>query len=143
MPTFDVSDTNAPVHGGTYGNRSSQHFPYSPAANLAIGDDVQICLLEAGTKLLDAHAFVANNLAGGTLSLGYRYVDPALAAQSDLTYFHSAQSIATAGRFRAVTNKPPVTLVGRAYLVATFGGASFPTTNKLDVIVDYDFRGNP
>lgn len=143
MATFDVTETNSPIHGGTFGNLSVAHFPYVPAANLAIGDDVQLCILEAGTKLINLQAFIANNLASGTLSVGYRYIDPALSAQNDLTYFLANQSIATAGRFLANTNKPPVTLAGRAYLVATFGGAAFPTTNKLETVVTYDFRGNP
>lgn len=143
MATIDVTDTNMPIHGGTFGNLSVAHFPYVPAANLAIGDDVQLCILETGTKLIDLQAFIANNLASGTLSVGYRYIDPALSAQNDIAYFLNAQSIATAGRFSANTNKPPVTLVGRAYLVATFGGAAFPTTNKLETVVTYDFRGNP
>jgi len=143
MATIDVSERNTPIHGGTFGNASVAHFPYTPAANLTIGDEVRLCVLEAGTKLIDAQAFIAANLASGALSLGYRYADAALSAQDDPAYFLSAQSIATAGRFRAATNKPPVTLVARAFLVATFAGAAFPTTNKLDTVVNYDFRGNP
>lgn len=143
MATIDVTEPNSPIHGGTFGNASAVHVPYTPAANLTIGDEVRLCVLETGTKLLDAQAFIAANLASGTLSLGYRYADAALSAQDDPAYFLSAQTIATAGRFAANTNKPPVTLAGRAFLVATFGGAAFPTTNTLNAVVNYDFRGNP
>ena len=143
MATIDVTEPNTPIHGGTFGNASVAHVPYKPTANLTIGDEVRLCTLEHGTKLIDAEAFIAADLASGTLSLGYRYVDAALSAQDDPAYFLSAQTIATAGRFDASVNKPPVTLAGRAYLVATFGGAAFPTTNQLDAVVHYDFRGNP
>lgn len=143
MATIDVSGQNAPVHGGTFGNASAEHFAYRPAADLSIADEVRICLLQTGTKLLDATAFTEDNLASGTLSLGFRYVDAALSASDDPAFFLSAQSIATAGRFRAAANKPPLILQGPAYLVATFGGAAFLAANKLDVLLNYDFRGNP
>lgn len=141
MATIDVSEANRPIQGGTWGNASSEHFAYKPVANLVIADEVRITTLETGIKLLDATIFAAANLASGTVSLGFRYVDAANSGSDDPTYFISAQSIATAGRFRANANKPPLVLIGAAYLVATFGGAAFPTTNQLDVTVDYDFRG--
>lgn len=128
--------------GGTFSNQSVHHAEFKPAANTTAGDKVRLFKLQAGTKLYDAQAFVEDAVVSLTLSLGYEYVDSSLSGSNDAAYFFSSKDVAAGGRFRADTNKPPVELVGDAYLVATLGGAAFATTNQLDVVVEYDFTGH-
>ncbi len=85
---------------------------------------------------------IEDNLAAGTITVGYRYKDPALSANDDLDYFYAAQTTAAAGLFRKVTNTPPVRLLGEAEIVITVGGAEFPITNQLVLVLDYDFTGH-
>jgi hypothetical protein len=128
--------------GGTFSNHSSHHSTFTPAAATTAGDKVRLVKLQAGTKLLDATAFVEDAVINLTLSLGYEYVDSSLSGSNDAAYFFSAKDVAAGGKFRADVNKPPVELVADAYLVATLGAAVFATTNKLDVITEYDFTGH-
>lgn len=139
-------------HGGTWGNKSECTFAYnpgtdSPGANLGVGDVVQLFQVQAGTKLIDAMAFVANALAALTLKLGYAAQDGSTGttngvADKDDSYFFNAEDVHLGGRFRADTNKPPVVLQKDSYIIATFGGAAFPTTNTLTVEMEYNFVGN-
>lgn len=127
--------------GGTFSNKSAHHSRFVPAAATVAGDKVRLMRMQAGTKLLDAVAFVEDAVATLTLSLGYEYVDTSLSASDDAAYFFSAKDVAAGGKFRADVNKAPIELVADAYLVATLGVVAFATTNKLDTIVDYDFTG--
>lgn len=141
MAYINAPSLNDVPMGGTFSNKSVHPSRFIPTANTVAGDKVRLAKHEAGTKLVDATAFIKNAAAGLTLSLGYEYVDSALSAQNDAAFFFSAKDVAAGGKFRADVNKPPVELVGDAYLVATLGGAAFPTTNQLDTVVDYDFTG--
>lgn len=140
MATIDkTGDTT--VQGGTFGNSWNLHAKFKPTANTVAGDKVRLALIPAGTKLLDANAWVEDAVATLTLSLGYDFADGS--AGDDEAYFLSAADVAAGGRFRANQNKPPVVLAKDAYLIATLGVAVFATTNQLDVVVEYDFTGPP
>jgi len=143
MATIDVSGQNTPIQGGTFGNKSAEHFRYVPTANLSAGDRVKLCKLEKGIKVLDIHACTEDNLTDLTLSFGFEYEDAALASLDSDVYFMDAVAAATAGVFRKSKPLPPPEMAGDAWLVVTFGVAAFPTTNRLDVVLDYDFRGKP
>ncbi len=135
---------SAPVQAGTFANKWYTHQTFKPAAAAVAGDVVILnpdTPIPAGTKLLDAVAFVEDPLTDLALSLGFRHVNGA--AGDDAAYFFGATNVAAGGKFRASANKPPVVLLHDAFLVATLGGAAFPTANQLDVIVDYDFVGPP
>lgn len=142
MAYIDAPALNDYVMGGTFSNSSVHHSTFTPSANTTAGDKVRLAKLQSGTKLMDAQAFVEDAVTNLTLSLGYEYVDSSLSGSNDAAYFFSAKDVAAGGRFRADVNKPPVELVGDAYLVATLGAAAFATTNKLDTVVNYDFTGH-
>ncbi len=138
MSTIDVTN-EVQVQTGTFANRWYVHAQHRPKANLADGDRILLAKLDAGTKLLDAQAFIEDALASLTFSLGFDYINGE--AGDDEAYFFNAADVAAGGRFRADQNKPPLILQYDAYLVATLAGAAFPTTNKLDVVGDYDYLG--
>lgn len=139
MADIDKSKV-AQVQTGTFANKWYNHTSFVPTAATTIGDKVLLAVLPAGTKLLDAVAFVEDALTDMDLGLGFRYKNGE--AGSDEEYFLAATTdTAAGGKFRATANKPPIVLQYDAYLVATLGGAAFPTTNKLDVVVDYDYIG--
>lgn len=143
MATIDVSKNNLPIMGGTWGNKSAEHFVYVPAATLTAADRVRVAKLEKGIKVLDIQAITEDALTNLTISVGFEYEDTALAADDSDTYFINAQAAATAGILRKSNPLPPPEMEGDAWLVVTFGAAAFPTTNRLDLVVDYDFRGKP
>lgn len=139
MSDIDKSKSTS-VQAGTFANKWYVHASFVPDAATVIDDAVLLAVLPAGTKLLDAVAFVEDALTDMDLGLGFRYTGGQ--AGSDEEYFFAATTdTAAGGKFRADVNKPPVVLQYDAYLVATLGGAIFPTTNQLDVIVDYDYTG--
>lgn len=138
MADIDVSG-RVNIQTGTFGSGWKEHIRFKPAANTTAGDKPLLAVLPAGTKLMDAMAFIEDAVGSLTLSLGFRYTGGQ--AGSDEAYFLSAADVAAGGRFRANTNKPPLVLQYDAYLVATLGGAAFATTNQLDVVLDYDFTG--
>ncbi len=146
MADIDVSSQNQPIQGGTWANTATEVFTFIPAANTTAGDKVLLTKLQEGTKLLDAVAFVEDAVTDLTLSLGYRYPDATDPLGNTLTddeaFFFSATAVAAGGKFRSAVNKPPVTLQAEAYLVATLGGAAFATTNRLTIMLTYDFTGH-
>lgn len=131
--------TSARVQQGTFGNKWQLPCTFKPAAATVAGDKVLLAKIDAGTLLTDAVAFVEDALATLTLSLGYRHINGE--AGDDEAFFFSAKDVAAGGKFRADVNKPPKVVQYDSYLVATLGGAAFPTTNQLDVVVDYDYEG--
>lgn len=140
MATIDkTGDTQ--VQGGTFANTWNVHARFKPAVNTVAGDKVRLALIPAGSKLLDADAWVEDAVATLTLSLGFDYADGS--AGDDEAYFLSAADVAAGGRFRANQNKPPLVLAKDAYLIATLGVAVFGTANQLDVVAQYDFIGPP
>lgn len=139
MSVIDKSQEGT-VQAGTFANKWYHHAKFKPVAATVAGDVVRLPgVIPAGTKLLDAVAFVEDAAAGLTLSLGFDYVGGQ--AGDDSAYFFNAKDVAAGGKFRADANKPPLVLQYDAYLIATLGGAVFAVANQLDVVVDYDFTG--
>lgn len=139
MANIDATDLlTRPIPAGEYGNSSQVTYAITLAANAAIGDVIRLGRNQQGLVPHDAQLFISAGVAGATLSAGY-VTDSG--SNQDPAYFLSAQSVASAGRFRANTNKPPVELAEPGSWALTVGGAAIPAGTTITLIVSYNVRG--
>lgn len=143
MASYNAARVNDPVHSGTWGNVSvaiSSITGNGAGAVLAIADVVRFMKLPAGAELFDAQLLTSANEAASTVDLGYTDV-LGDAGNTDADYFLAAESIATAGRFRANRNVVPYKLTADAYITLTVGGAQIELATVLTAIVAYRYIG--
>ena len=157
MATVTVSRYQGRQFGGTppYGNVTSIAYPMTTdsagqvensdaSAGLAIGDVVDLGLLQDGWRLDDASIFVATGMtASVTGSLGFKYEDGEDDddVPQDAAYFGSSFDLATAGRLRANTGKL-VTLPKPARLILTIAGAANAKASDIKVLVVGELTGS-
>lgn len=135
-PTLE--NPGSPRHGGTFGNASVLVESITVAA-ATIGDRFVFAELQPGVKLIDAEIFASDGTTDATLNVGYESTD---GSGGDADYFIAAQSIASAGRFRADENNPPALLDEKSYVTATLAGANIASATTLTVRVSYVFEGH-
>ena len=105
-------------------------------AAAAIGDQVRLNKLFAGTKIYGVKLVNAALGASTTVSVGFEYVDGQAGGGA------AALIAATSTASAAVTREgatAPVMLAYDAYVTATVGGAA--ATGQIDTVVTYEFKG--
>lgn len=114
------------------------------AAALAIGDVVNLGVLPAGFKLLDAQVVVVDAMkASTTAKLGFAYADGVddTAVPQDDDYFGTGLVLSAAARLRNATANKAVTLPKNAHLTLTLAGAANDEASHVEVIVFGIFEG--
>ena len=140
--------------GNPYGNVSNFVFAFTTNSSgaavdsdstsaLAIGDVLDLGLLQEGMRLDDASIFIANAMkASVTCSLGFKYedgVDDSNVPQ-DAAYFGTSLALSSTGRVRANTGKL-LTLPKPARLIMTFAGANNDEAIDIKVLVTSELTG--
>ncbi|TEU23370.1 hypothetical protein [Alkanindiges illinoisensis] len=155
MATVTKNQFRAHQYGATpYGNMSSLAYSLKTDATgkplesdataaLAVGDVVDLGLLQEGWRLEDASIFITTAMtASVTGSLGFKYEDGVddTKVPQDAAYFISGGSLAAAGRLRANTGKL-VTLPKPARLILTIAGATNAKASDIKVVVQGEMKG--
>lgn len=144
MSNIDASNLAQPGkvrHAGTWGNLTSETQAITtPTGGALVADVLRFMVIPAYSELVDATLFTSANAAAATVDLGYRDTDGAGAVQ-DNDFFLAAQTLATAGRFRAATNTPPVVVTKDVYIAAVVAGATIAAGNVITVNVSYKYVG--
>lgn len=112
-------------------------------AALAIGDVIDLGVLQEGLNLSDASIFVTTALtASVTASLGFKYSDgvDSTSVPQDAAYFGTSIDMATTGRKRA-TGASLVTLPKEARLILTIAGANNAKASDVKIIVSGELIG--
>lgn len=150
-------DTEQQFGGVPYGNTTSLEFKFETnaigaladsdtATAIQVDDVVQIGVLPAGMRILDAQTIISNIFqAATTATIGFAYVDGVDDADvpEDADYFVSALDTATAGRARiANTASAPIELPKDAYLTVTSAGAAHDEAGLMTVVVEGILRGD-
>jgi hypothetical protein len=144
--------------GGTpYGNATTLPFNLTTNAAgaavnsdtttaIALGDKVRIGILPAGAILNDSSIIVSDAFTAlVTANVGFEYVDgvDVAAVPQSATYFGSAITLHTLGRYRSVTTNAPVKLPKEAYLILTTAGAANASIGIADVLIQTVLNGAP
>lgn len=135
MATLYADQFTEILRTGSWGNANKHHASKTLAA-AAINDELVLAVLPAGTKLFDLRAKIAALGASTNLSFGWRYKGGQ--AGGGATALEAAASTAAASNVRGTFI--PVTLAYDAYITATVTGAA--ATGQVDVILDYEYKGN-
>lgn len=108
-------------------------------AALAINDVVRFQYpVPAGFVMEDLQGIVSDAFgAGVTADIGFAYADgqDVAAFPQDAAYFASAQSLATAARFRTTSSKALFALPKDAFITVTIKGAAVAETGKLQLVI--------
>ena len=142
MPVFKAGNLGRPVRAGSWGNRSSAHGVVDQNAGATTADTLEFCIVPAGARLVDAQLWSGAGGASAAISLGYEPVESDGPA-ANASYFFSAADISAAARVRADGVTPPITLDGPVKIVGTLTGGTFASNVDVQVVVEYDFEGNP
>lgn len=144
--------------GGTpYGNATTLPFNLTTNASGAVvnsdtatgignGDKVRIGILPAGAILNDSSIVVSDAFTAlVTANVGFEYVDGVddAAVPQSATYFGSAVTLHTLGRYRNATTNAPVKLPKDAYLILTTAGAANAAAGVADVLIETVLNGAP
>ena len=110
---------------------------YKCAQAAAIGDTINFGIIPAG---IDVNTLVLVNdaVAVGTLSIGFEPVGVTPTANN--TYWFTAQSLATAGRFVSVSQ--PLLFEGDVRIIGTLAGAALVAANKITLIINGESVGS-
>lgn len=119
-----------PQHMAEFGNAFNEDFPWNKAATA--GDKLYFGILPAGVRVTEVDLYLDDNIASGTLSLGFEPVDTL--PSPNLTYWLTTQTLGTAGRFESLA--APITFDYPVKVVGSLAGANLTTANNLSVIVE-------
>ena len=135
MTVIKAGTRRKQLYNGTHGNLSAETLKATLNA-AAIGDEVEMGVIPAGTEVIRLETVFDALGAGSSIDLGYRYVDEENGS-TDLTYWGN-QSTASEGN--GSHQSKPKRFEDAAILVATVKGGT--ATGELFVIPHWIGRGN-
>lgn len=138
-----------------WGNAHALQYPLTTAANggalsadvatpIAIGDEVRLGVIPAGSVLADSLVVVSTAMSASvTGDLGFKYVDGVddTKVPQNATYFGTALVLSAAARLRNATANAPVTLPKDAWLVLKTAGAANAKASQVDVVLTVASEG--
>lgn len=137
MATLYAANFKEIPRTGSWGN-AGVHLATKTLAAAAVGDELILAELPAGTVLMDWRAYIAALGAGTTVSFGWRYKNGE--AGGGAAALQAAASTAAASSVRSAL--APVTLAYDAYITATVAAATTTASGAIDAVLNYEYKGN-
>lgn len=125
---------------GTWGRNTKVYAKFEPSADKALvqNEKVAMCLIPAHSRVDDLR-YVMDDIGESTaIQIGYESVD---GSPVDADYFATEADTAspTSGR----TSASPITFTKDTWITATQTADATADEGSIEIVVDYEFLGNP